>query len=127
MDEDDDNDFDVDFNSLFKEPSPSPPFVQVEVFSHNNCLEMMLNAIDLFNQRLQGEAFSLSDEHGSIDRNYSLYIARKNGQPKDDFPGKFLSPRPLYQDQRQKSKLLAILPGLLLFSLSSLGLRPCGC
>ena len=49
----------------------------------------MIYAIDRINQRL-GElvaAYRLDDNADKLDANYSLYIAKKKGIPKDDFPG----------------------------------------
>ena len=54
---------------------------------------MVVEAIDLFNKRLVsidvGSQLILDDEVEKIETNYSLYIAKKKGTPKDDFPGKF--------------------------------------
>lgn len=54
---------------------------------------MVVEAIDLFNKRLLsadvGSQLLLDDEVDKIDTNYSLYIAKKKGTPKDDFPGRF--------------------------------------
>lgn len=54
-------------------------------------MEMILDAIDKFNQRLKEQGnqspYTLDDNQDKIGDNYALYIARKNGTPKDDFPG----------------------------------------
>ena len=54
---------------------------------------MIVEAIDLFNQRLSSSEveaqYRLKDDVGAIEENYVLYIAKKKGTPKEDFPGKF--------------------------------------
>jgi hypothetical protein len=56
-----------------------------------------VDAIDLFNERLNRDdvngSHMLDDEVGRIEVNYNLYIAKKNGQIKDDYPGKILIDR----------------------------------
>ena len=47
---------------------------------------MIVDALDLFNKHIVGE-YTLDDSEDKIDDNYSLYIAKKKGGPKDDFPG----------------------------------------
>ena len=47
---------------------------------------MILDALDKFNKQIFGE-YTLDDSDDKIDENYSLYIAKKKGGPKDDFPG----------------------------------------
>ena len=37
-----------------------------------------------------GAQYTLDDDVEKLDDNYSLYIAKKKGGPKDDFPGKCL-------------------------------------
>ena len=52
----------------------------------------MVESLDLFNKRLGDPAvkgeYSLNDNQQQLEKNYSLYIAKKKGIPKDDFPGK---------------------------------------
>ena len=51
-----------------------------------------MDTLDLFNRRLTdpsvGAQYTLDDDVDKLDDNYSLYIAKKKGGPKDDFPGK---------------------------------------
>lgn len=51
-----------------------------------------MDTLDLFNKRLTdpavGAIYTLDDDVEKLDQNYSLYIAKKKGGPKDDFPGK---------------------------------------
>ena len=47
---------------------------------------MIIDALDLFNKHIFGD-YTLDDSEDKIDDNYSLYIAKKKGGPKDDFPG----------------------------------------
>jgi hypothetical protein len=53
---------------------------------HFNCKELIVDALDLFNQHIFGD-YTLDDSEDKIDENYSLYFAKKKGGPKDDFPG----------------------------------------
>ena len=54
---------------------------------------MVVEALDLFNKKLCkpeiASKYMLNDEVDKIEDNYCLYIAKKKGTPKDDFPGKF--------------------------------------
>jgi hypothetical protein len=47
---------------------------------------LIVDALDQFNKQIFGE-YTLDDSEDNIDENYSLYIAKKKGGPKDDFPG----------------------------------------
>ena len=53
---------------------------------------MAVDALDLFNERLNRDdvngAYILDDEVSRLQQNYNIYIAKKKGQIKDDFPGK---------------------------------------
>ena len=55
---------------------------------------MTVEAIDLFNERLNRDdingAYTLDDGIDNIETNYVIYIAKKKGQIKDDYPGKKL-------------------------------------
>jgi hypothetical protein len=50
----------------------------------------MIEAIDLFNKNIGG-VYILDDSEEKLGDNYALYIAKKKGAPKDDFPGCSLS------------------------------------
>jgi hypothetical protein len=50
----------------------------------------MVEAIDLFNKNIIG-VYTLDDDEEKLESNYALYIAKKKGSPKDDFPGCSLS------------------------------------
>ena len=54
---------------------------------------MCVKAIDKFNEILKSEGspseFTLHDDIDEIDNNYILYIADPDGNPDDDFPGKY--------------------------------------
>jgi hypothetical protein len=52
---------------------------------------MILDALDKFNLKLKSNnnGYQLVDDKEAIERNYKLYIAKKTGKPKDDFPGKW--------------------------------------
>jgi hypothetical protein len=54
---------------------------------------MVLDALDKFNARLKQNhsQWTLRDAQDTISNDYALYIARKNGEPKDDMPGLNLS------------------------------------
>lgn len=45
-----------------------------------------MESLDQFNKNIEGK-YTLDDDQTKIDENYSLYIAKKKGNPKDDFPG----------------------------------------
>jgi len=68
-----------------------PYYVDVEISDHYNCQELIVDTLDLFNKRLTdpavGAQYSLDDDIDKLDDNFSLYIAKKKGGPKDDFPG----------------------------------------
>ena len=51
---------------------------------------MVVDALDLFNDRLNKlkTQYVLVDKLEKIETNYKVYIAKKKGQIKDDFPGK---------------------------------------
>jgi hypothetical protein len=51
---------------------------------------MILDALDKFNLKLKSNnnGYQLVDDKEAIEMNYKLYIAKKTGKPKDDFPGK---------------------------------------
>lgn len=69
--------------------------MDLQIGDHYNCKEMIVEAIDLFNQRLSSSEveaqYRLKDDVGAIEENYVLYIAKKKGTPKEDFPGLSLS------------------------------------
>ncbi len=58
-----------------------------------------MDAIDKFNQALKASTspYFLDDTKAKIDDNYSVYLAKKKGIPKDDFPGKSSSSLTLLQ------------------------------
>lgn len=92
FDEDDDNKYNIDLNDLFKrEDTTLPYYVDVQIADHYNCQELIVDTLDLFNRRLTdpsvGAQYTLDDDVDKLDDNYSLYIAKKKGGPKDDFPG----------------------------------------
>mmetsp|Transcript_2067 Transcript_2067/g.3652 ORF Transcript_2067/g.3652 Transcript_2067/m.3652 type:complete len:170 (-) Transcript_2067:512-1021(-) len=92
IDEDDDNKHGVNLQALFRNEGNEKPFsVEVEIRNENNCKEMVFFAIEKFNKRLTEREstapFTLDEDQNAIDSNYTLYIAKKKGNPKDDFPG----------------------------------------
>lgn len=66
----------------------------MEIQDHFNVKELMAFAIEKFNALISdGNAeaiYRLDDDPDKFEANYSLYIARKNGEAKDDFPGKHI-------------------------------------
>ena len=53
---------------------------------------MMLGGLDLVNSMFDeaGVAFRLTDDLSGGEAVYDIYAARKNGNPKDDYPSKLL-------------------------------------
>jgi hypothetical protein len=51
------------------------------------------DAIDAFNKRLANlnAQYRLEDNLDNIEENYRIYIAKKKGNPNDDYPGKSIS------------------------------------
>ena len=47
-----------------------------------------MESLDQFNKNIEGK-YTLDDDQTKIDENYSLYIAKKKGNPKDDFLKEF--------------------------------------
>jgi hypothetical protein len=66
----------------------------MKISDHFNVKQMAVDAIDLFNERLSRNdvngAYLLDDELNRLEQNYNIYIAKKKGRIKDDFPGKKL-------------------------------------
>lgn len=93
FDEDDENEHNVDFNNIFSHEGTLPFSVEVAVLSHNNCMEMMLDAIDKFNARLTApgnkSTFTLEDDQSKIKSNYCLYLVDEDGLPDFDVPCKY--------------------------------------
>lgn len=60
------------------------------MLDHSNVKEVIAESIDKFNAMLEqvGSEKRLSDDEDQFQENYLLYVARKNGLPKDDLPGK---------------------------------------
>lgn len=68
--------------------------MQVNILNHYNFQELVVDAIDVFNKRLKelNAPFSLLDNPDALKDNYNVnYASKKNGLPKDDYPGKLLS------------------------------------
>lgn len=89
FDEDDDNSNNIDLGDLFKrEDLKKPYFVQMQILDHYTCMELIVDALDLFNKRLVqiGAPYTLNDDSDKIEDNYSMYIAKKKGLTKDDLP-----------------------------------------
>tara|TARA_B110000503_G_scaffold13383_1_gene18131 strand:- start:11 stop:289 length:279 start_codon:yes stop_codon:yes gene_type:complete len=59
---------------------------KVQISDHFNCKELIIETLELFKNNMKGK-YTLDDDQEKIDDNYSLYIAKKKGGPKDDFPG----------------------------------------
>jgi len=62
----------------------------VKIFDHYNIKELIIESIEQFNTKLK--AFSISAEYllddnvDRLDTNYAVYLAKKKGGPKDDYP-----------------------------------------
>jgi hypothetical protein len=65
----------------------------MNIRSHYNFKELAVDSIDRFNKRLRelDADYKLNDDPDAVEQSYNICIAsKKNGQPKDDYPGKFL-------------------------------------
>ena len=62
----------------------------MEVRDHYSNKELVVDAIDAFNKRLTevSAQYRLDDNLDNLDTNYRIYIAKKKGNPNDDYPGK---------------------------------------
>ncbi|CDW78061.1 UNKNOWN [Stylonychia lemnae] len=60
-------------------------YIDIEIQQHLNCADLIIRAIDWFNEHLKER----QAQHILEDRNldyYFLYMAKKTGKPNDDFP-----------------------------------------
>lgn len=59
------------------------------MLDHLNVKEVIAESVDKYNDLLEraGASKRLSDDEEQFQSNYLLYVARKNGLPKDDLPG----------------------------------------
>lgn len=94
MDEDDDGKKGIKPNELFtRENLALPFFVDLHIFDHYDCKQLVVDAISAFNTELKGNStaaskYLLDDDPSRFVDNYNLYMAsKKKGTAKDDFPG----------------------------------------
>ena len=65
----------------------------MNIRSHYNFKELAVDSIDQLNRRLRelDADYKLNDDPDAVEQSYNINIAsKKNGKPKDDYPGKFL-------------------------------------
>lgn len=60
-------------------------YIDIEIQQHLNCADLIVRAVDWFNEHLKERRNPLLLDDRNIDL-YSLYMAKKTGKPNDDFP-----------------------------------------
>jgi hypothetical protein len=64
--------------------------LQFEISEQSKIADMLLGAIDLANSMFEecGVTLRLKEDLSGGEADYDVYAARKNGNPKDDYPSK---------------------------------------
>eukprot|EP00347_Sterkiella_histriomuscorum_P018397 403345659 len=60
-------------------------YIDIEIQQHLNCADLIVRAIDWFNEHLKDRKTNLILEDSDLNF-YELFMAKKTGKPNDDFP-----------------------------------------